>query len=140
MACIFLYKKNWKELERLFHNLQTSTEELALTREDGLAMNVCLEEVFTNILKYGDLPNGNDYVIYLRIERDEDKLSCTVKDNGQPFNPLQNFSQSQPLKLEEISGNGIGLKLVSKLMDQVTYSYNNYWNQITLLKYLGNKN
>ena len=135
MVHVFLYKKDWKELERLFSNLEATKKDLSLSAKDGLAVDVCLEEVFTNILKYSKLTNDDDYAIFVKFERNGQCLSCTVEDRGQPFNLLRDFLP-EALTLEEEGKSHMGIKLISALMDQVDYSYNNHWNQVTLLKLL----
>lgn len=88
-----------------------------------------LEEIITNIIKYGETEN-NSPLIELRIDFSQESLSITMKDNSAPFDYNESFknTQQQTPSFNQIGGRG--LLLVSKMVHNFKYTYSNNKNII----------
>ncbi len=93
------------------------------------------DEACTNIIKhaYKFSPSGE---ILIESLCDKEKLVLTITDTGVPFNPK---AVPQP-DIQELAKKkkvgGLGIYLMKKIMDEVSYNIQRDKNQITLVKYL----
>lgn len=100
-------------------------------------IEVAIEEIFVNIVKYAQLAIDDD--VEIRCEVLDDPLRVVVQflDNGIPFDPLKKEDPDiTPEALEESEG-GLGIFMVKKMMDDVSYTYEGGKNTLTILKNLG---
>lgn len=94
---------------------------------DNNSISLIIEEVFVNIVYYSKC----DYITF-DISRKEDCLTMTFKDNGLKFNPLEADEPEPPGSIEEAKIGGLGIYLVKKLADDVSYQYTDDENQLTI--------
>ena len=99
------------------------------------AVELALEEIFTNMVKYNTL-GKSDIRVDLAI-RDHD-LVVTLTDFDTPrFDPVAEAPEvdvSRPL--DERREGGLGIHLVKRMMDRIEYSHQNRTGTITLRKRL----
>ena len=89
-------------------------------------VNLCAEEVIKNLVDYA-YENGQGYVV-VKTERVGDRLVLTFRDEGVPFNPLAKEDPDVTLPAEERSIGGLGIFLCKKMMDRVSYTFENGCN------------
>ena len=99
----------------------------------GLTMNInlVLEEALSNIIFYA-FDDKNKHEITLIFEHN--KLTICITDNGIPFNPLKQDTPDINLPAEERPIGGLGIYLISQIMDEMKYSRENNQNVLTLHK------
>jgi anti-sigma regulatory factor (Ser/Thr protein kinase) len=92
------------------------------------------DEVFSNIVNYGfgDFKTGASVSVLL--EGKKDVLSMTFRDNGKPFNPLTLPTPDTSLSVEERPAGGLGIHILKNSFDEVSYSFENGFNVLTLKK------
>jgi len=95
-------------------------------REHGLpqpaiyAANLAIEELGTNLLKYGyDDPGPHE--IRLRLEVHPAHVLMTLEDDGHEFNPTRAPAPDLTLGLEDRQPGGLGLALVRQFADRFDY-------------------
>jgi serine/threonine-protein kinase RsbW len=94
---------------------------------DGLSpmaiskVNLALEEIVTNIISYGWEGDG-EHRIKVELKLADHGLTARIEDDGRPFNPLRTIDPNVTLPLERRPVGGLGLFLVKKLMNHVSYS------------------
>ena len=98
------------------------------------AICVALEEVFVNIANYAY--NGGQGEAVLQIGYDERTRDVTFRlsDEGVPFDPLKKPDPDVTLTVEERPIGGLGIFIVKKTMDSVTYAYEDGKNILTMIK------
>ena len=99
-------------------------------------IDVAVEEILVNIVSYAGLSSEED--VEIRCDVLEDPLRVVVQflDGGVPFDPLAAEDPDiSPEALSEREG-GLGILLVKKLMDDVSYTYEGGKNTLTILKNL----
>ena len=64
----------------------------------------------------------------------EKKMVLTVKDRGNPFNPLKKEDPDVTLSVEDRPIGGLGIYMVKQSMDDVMYEYQKGWNVIKIVK------
>ena len=82
--------------------------------------NLGLEEIVTNIVKYGyDTPGTYQIEVSLRLDAEE--LTLGITDNGHEFNPLLHQKKPTPARVEDMEIGGLGLDLLKKFFDRMDY-------------------
>ena len=96
-------------------------------------MNLALDEVVTNVVRYGfEISTGQEVAV--RVETTGDDLHSEVVDGGREFNPLNAPLPDLTAALEERALGGLGIHLVRSLMDRVEYRRENAKNVLTMRK------
>lgn len=99
-------------------------------------VQLALEEAIVNVIEYATSGSPLELTISSRLIK-EGQLEFELIDNGAPFNPLTHPPQDQrELSLEERKPGGLGLMLIKKCMDAVTYRHEDGRNILTLSKNL----
>ena len=93
-----------------------------------------LEELFTNLVKYGD---GNHPIEVELVRRDTLLLASLTDRDVEPFDPTAAPDADTTLPLDARRPGGLGLHLVRRVVDRVDYTYENRRSRTTLVKRLG---
>ena len=99
-----------------------------------MQLDVSVEELFVNIAHYAYNPNKGTAT--LRVEIQEEPLSITITfiDGGVPYDPLAKEDPDITLSAEERQIGGLGIFMVKKSMDNMTYEYKDGKNILTIEK------
>lgn len=109
----------------------------------AIQINIAIDEIFSNIVKYafvdpktGEPRIGNATITALPIKDGEDVKGLTLefKDNGTPYNPLEQEDPLTNLSADDRDIGGLGLLIVKKQMDDVQYEYKDGFNILTITK------
>ena len=96
-------------------------------------VTLALDEVVTNIIKYGyDAPG--DHIIVTTLALDGDVLLTQVEDDGHAFNPLEAPPPDIDASLHERPIGGLGIHLIRSLMDSLEYRRENGRNVLIMRK------
>jgi anti-sigma regulatory factor (Ser/Thr protein kinase) len=111
------------------------TKEVVSLGEEWSVIRLVVEELVINIVNYA-YPDGNNDYLDVETDLTEDQITIRFRDSGVPFNPLEQESpdMSQPLRQRQIGG--LGIFLVSKKMDHMTYERTDGENVLTVRKYI----
>ncbi|MBQ3275779.1 MAG: ATP-binding protein [Oscillospiraceae bacterium] len=97
-------------------------------------IDVALDEILANVASYA-YPHGiGEVTVRLEAEADPRAAVITILDRGIPFDPLKNDDPDVTLSLEEREIGGLGVFLVKKTMDEVSYDYRDGKNILRLKK------
>ena len=107
------------------------TEEVASAGDVWTILSVVVEELVLNIVDYA----GSDY-LDVEIIRDEKSITLRFHDNGVQFNPLEKELPDITLPWEDRKIGGLGIFLVIKNMDDVTYEHTGKENVLSVMKEL----
>ncbi len=99
------------------------------------SMNVALDELLSNTIAYGFAGREGGEVI-IEVELHADRLSVTLTDDGKPFNPFGLAAPDTASPMEERRPGGLGIHLVRRMMDEVSYHRRADRNVVTLAKVL----
>jgi anti-sigma regulatory factor (Ser/Thr protein kinase) len=129
------FHRSFDALSELFEFTRRFYDEEGIADDVRLALDFCVEEIFTNLVKYnGDNPND----IELELERRGRCLVARLTDfDVEPFDVTQSPPIDTALPLERREPGGLGLHLVRRLADDLAYDYTNRRSQITVTKNLG---
>lgn len=95
--------------------------------------DLVIEELVTNTIKYG-YDDGGAHRIRVDVEFHDGSLCIAVRDNGHPFDPLQQDAPDLTLAAEERPIGGLGIHLVRQMTDSVSYERRDGENIVRVTK------
>lgn len=109
-------------------------EELDCPMKTQLQVDVAIDELFGNIAHYAYNPEVGAATV--RVEVTENPLSVVITfiDNGVPYDPLAKADPDVTLSAEEREIGGLGIYMVKKSMDDISYEYKNGQNILRIKK------
>ncbi|MBA2728132.1 MAG: ATP-binding protein [Parachlamydiaceae bacterium] len=101
------------------------------------------EEALVNVISYG-YPDKSSGIIHINCSSDRDRgIDITIRDDGIPFNPLENFDSLHYIPdhnsehtIDHRKIGGIGRLVIFHIMDNVSYQREGNFNILTLQKHL----
>jgi len=72
--------------------------------------------------------------ITVEFFKDPNAIKVVFEDSGTPYNPLQKPDPDVTLSSEERQIGGLGVYMVKKSMDEMTYEYEDGKNILTIVK------
>lgn len=123
------------ENARVKDHFDTFSEHYGIPDKTRLKMHVVIDELLTNIISYAYL-DDEKHDIGIKVELSADRLKVSMVDDGIPFNPLGIGTPDTDLSLEERKIGGLGIHLVRKMMDRVSYRRRIDKNVITVVEFL----
>jgi serine/threonine-protein kinase RsbW len=99
------------------------------------SLHVALDELLKNTIDYGfaGRPDGE---VCVAVELAADRVTVTLTDDGGPFDPFEGISPDTTLAVEARRIGGLGIHLVRKMMDEVSYQRRDDRNVVVLAKRL----
>ena len=99
-------------------------------------IELAVDEIFCNIASYAYAPNTGDATVQVETTMNPPAVHITFIDSGVPYNPLAKEDPDVTLSAQERKIGGLGIYLVKKSMDDISYSYTNGKNILRLTKLL----
>jgi serine phosphatase RsbU (regulator of sigma subunit)/anti-sigma regulatory factor (Ser/Thr protein kinase) len=123
------------EIGRLHPFLKAYCEREGTPMEQVFDFEIILEELVTNVIKYGGLKPGEECCL-IELIRSGNHLTIHFSDSGIPFNPLEQEEVDTSLPIEERPIGGLGIHFIKKLTDTQSYERREGRNVLTLTKTL----
>ena len=130
-----LYVKAVKEnMPQVMDFVVAVLDEIGCGHKQRFQIETAVEEVFINIASYAYAPEVGTATIC--IETSETPLSVTISfiDHGRPYDPLAKPDVRLDRPMKERKKGGLGIFMVKKTMDAVSYEYSDGKNILTLKK------
>jgi len=128
-------------LDATIENIEQATafmdaflEEIDCPMRAQMQLDVMMDELFSNIAPYAYAPEIGKATVRLEQLQNPAGVSITFLDSGKPYNPLEKEDPDVTLSAEERDIGGLGIFMVKKTMDSVTYQYEDDKNVLTVLK------
>ncbi len=129
------FERSLASLEHIFSFIRQFTESNALDEGLAFTLNLVVEELFTNMVKY----NKGENDIQIELEKQDGKVLVRLIDyDVDAFDITKAEEVDVDQHLEERRVGGLGLHLVKQMMDEIKYEYENEnrTSKITLIKHL----
>ena len=98
-------------------------------------IDIAVEELFVNVANYAYKDKVGEVTVSIDIcDRGGMCAVITLTDSGEPYDPLKKPDPDVTLSAEERQIGGLGIYIVKKSMDDVTYEYKDGTNNITIVK------
>ena len=101
------------------------------------ALDLALVEWVTNIISYAYLDAVSEHSILIRLKTTPGEACVEVEDDGREFNPLNHPPVDVNVPLEQRSIGGLGIHMITTVMDAVDYRRADGRNFLTLKKRIG---
>ena len=115
--------------------INAQLKELGCPERIRIQVDVAVDELFGNIIRYAYKSRPGTATV--RVDVDDEPLSVIITfiDNGIPFDPLKKeFKDTTRLPARERPIGGLGLFMVKKTMDDVSYDYRDGQNVLIIRK------
>lgn len=132
----FELENDLSELQALHQHLKSWGGGIGLTTNSILRINICLDELFTNIVSYG-FKDDLGHRIKFTLNADDNYLIINIEDDGMPFNPLEKIDPDFPANVESAKIGGLGILIIRKLIDNISYERMRGRNKLTMKKIIG---
>lgn len=109
-------------------------EKLGFEKKELFQLKLCTEEIFVNVASYAYEPDTG--LITVTADGSEDPLAVTLSfiDSGTPFDPLAKPDPAKDRPLSQAKKGGLGIFLTKRMMDEVSYAYQDGKNVLTIKK------
>ena len=101
-----------------------------------MQIDVAIDELFGNIAHYAYNPEVGDATVRVEVIEDPLAVVITFIDKGVPYDPLAKEDPDITLSAEERGIGGLGIFMVKKSMDEITYEYKDGQNILAIKKNL----
>lgn len=97
---------------------------------------VALEELFVNVCNYAyaDQDEPGNVIVSYCYYTDPSTIEIELTDHGVPFNPVTREDPTRPSSIQEAKIGGLGIFMVKKTMDDLSYRRVNDMNVVTFTK------
>ena len=99
-----------------------------------IQLDVAVEEIYVNIAHYAYRPGIGKATITASFDEESRDLTLVFEDSGKKFDPLAKEDPDISLPVEERQIGGLGIFMVKKSMDKVSYEYKDGKNILTIVK------
>lgn len=98
-------------------------------------IDIAVDEIFGNIAHYAYAPNTGQVTVRVELT-EEPSVIITFFDNGIPYDPTAKADPDITLSIEDREIGGLGIYMVMKSMDEVSYEYKDGQNILIIKKNL----
>ena len=125
-----------ENIEAVTDFVNEQLEALDCPMKAQMQIDIAIDELFGNIAHYAYNPEIGKATV--RVEVIEDPLAVTITfiDNGVPYDPLAKADPDTTLSAEEREIGGLGIYMVKKSMDDITYEYKDGHNILKIKKHI----
>lgn len=113
-------------------------EDVHLPQNMVMSLNLALEEALVNVIQYAYPTHAKGQIVLEASWKSSNPSTLTfvLTDEGVAFNPLQVEKVDVTQGLDERPIGGLGIFLIRKLMDEVTYRREENKNKLVMVKHI----
>ena len=128
------YRAELSLLSEIAKDIENFCNENSVSSADLYAINLVVDELFTNSVMYGY--NGNTSgCVNVDLSCNKDGVKIVLSDNAPQFNPLvQVVEPDLNSNVDERKIGGLGVFFARKQMDEISYEFKNAHNVITMFR------
>ena len=122
-------------------NIQTVTdfvngqlEALDCPKKTRMQIDLAIDELFGNIAQYAYHPEVGSATVRVGVTQDPPAVAITFIDRGIPYDPLAKQDPNVALSAEDRESGGLGIYLVKKTVDEISYIHKDGQNILTIKK------
>ena len=123
-----------ESMEKVMEFVDAQLEAHDCSMKAQTQLDIAVDELFTNIASYAYGAEPGEAVI--EMEFPDGFAEITFRDWGTPYNPLERPDPDVTLSAEERQIGGLGIYMVKKSMDSVSYRYEDGQNVLTIRRKL----
>lgn len=109
-------------------------EKMNCSLKAQMQIDIAIDELFGNIAHYAYRPDVGPATVRVEVVEEPISVIITFIDKGIPYDPLKNKDPDTLLSAEEREIGGLGIYMVKKSMDELTYEYKEGQNILKIKK------
>lgn len=121
-----------ESLSSAARDLESFMEKSGAPQRDRYVVSLAFEELATNVVKYGFDEGSEPQPVDISLEAGPEALTLTLTDSGREFNPLESEEPELDAPVEDREVGGLGLHLVRRMADSLSYKRENDRNILTV--------
>ena len=125
-----------KNLDTVLSFVNAELEALSCAQRIQVQLDIAVEEIFVNIAHYAYRDGTGEATVRMEVRQEPTAVTITFIDSGTPYDPLSHEDPDITLSAEDRKIGGLGIYMVKKYMDHVSYQYQNGQNILTIQKTL----
>ena len=125
-----------ENIETVTDFVNEQLETLDCPMKAQMQIDIAIDELFGNIAHYAYNPEIGKATVRVEVIEDPLAVVITFIDNGVPYDPLAKADPDTTLSAEEREIGGLGIYMVKKSMDDITYEYKDGQNILAIKKNL----
>lgn len=132
-----VFDANFDNLDEIREIVAEAARQVGFSDKEIYAIQLAADEASSNIIEhaYAGVKGGT---LEIDISISDNKLKIIMRDHGKPFDPASVPEPNVKADLSERKIGGLGMYLMRKLMDEVSYeSSPETGNILTMIKRLG---
>ena len=114
-------------------NIEPTSDFLSI-KYQLLQIDIAIDELFGNIAHYAYNPDIGPATVRVEVKENPLAVIVTFIDHGVQYDPLATEDPDTTLSAEERKIGGLGIYIVKKSMDEITYEYKDGQNILTIKK------
>lgn len=111
-------------------------EELGCPIKAQMQIDIAIDELFGNIAHYAYNPDVGPATVRVEVLREPLAVVITFIDNGVQYDPLAKDDPDITLPADKRELGGLGIYMVKKSMDEITYEYKDGQNILRIKKHI----
>ncbi len=114
--------------------VRVQLEQAGCSMKAQMRVAMAIDELFSNIAHYAYGDEGGNATVCVETHEGENYADITFIDHGTPYNPLEKADPDVTESAEERKIGGLGIFLVKKVMDGISYKWEDGCNILTVRK------
>ncbi len=124
-----------EQIQKVSENIEQCMKSHGWGEDAILDVQLAVEEAVTNTILHGY--DGTSGTIAIRIETTAHHIAVEIADDAPAFDPLSVPEPDVSADLEERQIGGLGIFLIRRVMDEVSYRYEKNKNILVMEKKIG---
>ena len=123
-----------ENIEKVTAFVDGQLEQIDCPPKAQMQIDIAIDELFGNIAQYAYNPETGPATVRVEVTQSPISVVITFIDHGIPYDPLKTADPDITLSAEERKIGGLGIFMVKKTMDEITYEYKNGQNILRIRK------
>lgn len=125
-----------ENIEKVTDFVNEQLEAVDCPMKAQMQIDIAIDELFGNIANYAYHPEVGSATVRVEVTKSPLAVIITFIDNGVPYDPLAKDDPDTTLSADERQIGGLGIFMVKKSMDQISYEYKDGQNILRIKKNL----
>ena len=123
-----------ENIEKVTDFVNAQLEEIDCPMKAQMQNDIAIDELFGNIAHYAYNPETGPATVRVEVTEEPISVIITFIDHGVPYDPLKQEDPDISLSAGERSIGGLGVFMVKKTMDEISYEYRDGKNILRIRK------
>lgn len=123
-----------ENIEKVTDFVNEQLDEIECPMKAQMQIDIAIDELFGNIAHYAYNPETGPATVRVEVTEEPISVVITFIDHGVPYDPLKKDDPDITLSAEERAIGGLGVFMVKKTMDEISYEYRDGKNILRIKK------